>query len=506
MMTFASILVAVPLSCAAGFSVAVVVFGNRKVEAATLVILDFMQTVPIFAYLLPILFLFGFSPVSAMLGTMIYSMPAMVRTTLLAFKTTSDELIELGRVVGATKRQMIRKILVPSSRPLLTVGMNQVVVLSLNAVIIASIIGAGGLGFDVLKALRTLNTGRGLEAGFAIVLMAISLDRLSIAYTQRVADSPVRNRGWIGYLVTGIAIAILAMGASYIWPFARSVPAEMQLSIAPYVAKGLDYVTITYGDAIDTFTGFMYIYLLNPIRDIVVGLPWLFVVFGLSVVAWKLGGPRLLITIVALLAFILLTGFWRASMTTVYLIGISVTISLLLGLPLGIAGALNDRMSAVLGTICNTLQTLPSFVYLVPVVMLFHVGDVPAIIAVVLYAVTPVIRYTDMGIRRVDPGLLEGAKAMGASRIQTLLKIRLPMAMPEILLGLNQTIMLAISMLVVTALVGTQDLGQEVYIGLSRADTGRGLVAGICVASLSIIVDRLIQTYANRQKRALGLE
>lgn len=185
MMTFSSIIIAVPLSCLAGFAIGVAVYGRPRAVAATMVILDFMQTVPIFAYLLPILFLFGFSPVSAMLGTMIYAMPAMVRTTLLAFQTTPPELIELGRITGATARQMIAKILVPSSTPLLSVGVNQVIVLSLNAVIIASIIGAGGLGFDVLKALRTLNVGKGFEAGLAIVLMAICLDRLSSAWAEK---------------------------------------------------------------------------------------------------------------------------------------------------------------------------------------------------------------------------------------------------------------------------------------------------------------------------------
>ena len=202
---------------------------------------------------------------------------------------------------------------------------------------------------------------------------------------------------------------------------------------------------------------------------------------------------------------ILITGFWHESMITVYLIGVSVVIALLIGVPLGVAGALNDRVSAVLRVVADTLQTLPSFVYLVPVVMLFQVGDIPAIIAVVMYAVAPAIRYTDLGLRRVDPTLIEASRMMGCSRLQTLRRVQLPMALPEILLGLNQTVMLAISMLVITALVGTRDLGQAVYMGLSRADTGLGLVAGACVAFIAIIADRLLQALAERRRAALGL-
>lgn len=506
MMTFSSIIIAVPLSCLAGFAIGVAVYGRPRAVAATMVILDFMQTVPIFAYLLPILFLFGFSPVSAMLGTMIYAMPAMVRTTLLAFQTTPPELIELGRITGATARQMIAKILVPSSTPLLSVGVNQVIVLSLNAVIIASIIGAGGLGFDVLKALRTLNVGKGFEAGLAIVLMAICLDRLSSAWAEKAEGGVRRNRLSRRTWMLGFTAIVLLMAISYVWPFARALPAGEQFSIAPYVASVLDYITINYADSIETLTGHLYLNVLNPFRDFLVGLPWAFVITSLTALAWRLGGVKLACIVAAMLGFILLTGFWRVSMITIYLIGISVFLAGLLGLPLGILAALNDRFSAFMRVACDTLQTLPSFVYLVPVVMLFRVGDVPAIIAVVLYAVAPAIRYTDMGLRRVDPELLEGVKALGATRLQALFKVRLKMAVPEILLGINQTVMLAISMLVITALVGTQDLGQEVYIGLSRADTGRGLIAGTCVALLSIIFDRLIQSYAAARKRALGLD
>jgi glycine betaine/proline transport system permease protein len=155
--------------------------------------------------------------------------------------------------------------------------------------------------------------------------------------------------------------------------------------------------------------------------------------------------------------------------------------------------------------IVDTLQTLPSFVYLIPVVMLFRVGDFSAMIAIVAYALAPAIRYTDHGIRQVPAPLIEAARAFGCTQRQILWRVQLPIALPEIMLGINQTIMMALAMLVITALVGTRDLGQEVYIALTKADTGRGIVAGACVAFIAIIADRLIGAWANRKKKELGL-
>jgi glycine betaine/proline transport system permease protein len=168
--------------------------------------------------------------------------------------------------------------------------------------------------------------------------------------------------------------------------------------------------------------------------------------------------------------------------------------------------ARNDRLHRIVGVVIDTLQTLPSFVYLMPVVMLFRVGDFAAMLAVVAYAVTPVIRYTDHGIRQIAPDLIEAARQAGCTRNQLLRKVQIPLALPHIMLGINQTIMMALSMLVITALVGTRELGQEVYIALTKADTGRGIIAGVCVAIIAIIADRLIGAWALRRKREYGLE
>ncbi len=216
---------------------------------------------------------------------------------------------------------------------------------------------------------------------------------------------------------------------------------------------------------------------------------------------WKLGVMSALMTL-----FVAASGLWAKAMITVYLVSVSVLIASLIGIPLGIwAGGQSARANSIIGALIDTLQTLPSFVYLIPVVMLFRVGDFSAMIAVVLYALAPAVRYAAHGIRSIDPELIEAGKVSGCTERQLLWRIKLPLAAPSLLLGgLNQTIMLALSMLVITALVGTRDLGQEVYIALTKANTGQGIIAGLAVAFIAIIADRMVNALARSSQEKLG--
>jgi glycine betaine/proline transport system permease protein len=171
-----------------------------------------------------------------------------------------------------------------------------------------------------------------------------------------------------------------------------------------------------------------------------------------------------------------------------------------------VISARNDRVHNVVQVIIDTLQTLPAFVYLIPVIMLFSVGEFTAMVAIVMYAVVPAIRYTDHGIRQVSVHLIEASRAMGCTPTQILKRVQMPLASPDILLGVNQTLMMGLSMLVITALVGTRDLGQETLIALSKVDPGRGVTAGICVAFIAITADRLINAWARKRKSELGLD
>jgi glycine betaine/proline transport system permease protein len=378
------------------------------------------------------------------------------------------------------------------------VGVNQVIMLSLNMVIIASMIGAGGLGYDVLAALRRLDIGAGLESGVAIVLLAIVLDRLSQAFAAR---TPTGRR-----LLAAAAASALALWAlAFAFPALARYPEALEVSTSAFWAALIEWLNVTFFDTLEAIKTWVLVHLLVPVRRVVTAIPWWWGTLLLTLAMARVGGPRRGAIAGLFALFIAFTGYWQPAMVTVYLVGASVLVATLVGLPLGIASGLSRRTWAVVQPVIDTLQTLPSFVYLIPVVMLFRVGEFTAMIAIVLYAVAPAIRYTALGIRETDPALVEATRAMGATPAQRLLKLRLPLALPEILLGINQTILLAVSMLVITALVGTRDLGQEVYIALTRADVGSGLVAGACIAMLAMIADRLMTAAAARTRARLGL-
>ena len=510
MVTLSSIAITVPLGAGAGLLLGIAGFRSARIERVLVPLLDLMQTVPIFAYLVPILFLFGFGPVAAMIATIIYATPPMVRVTMLALHQVPAELVEFGRMAGCSRRQLLWKVLVPSARPSLMVGINQVIMLSLNMVIIASMIGAGGLGYDVLTSLKRLRIGDGVEAGVAITLLAIALDRLSQAFANRPppehgdATLPFLRRH--PFLVAALAALAVCWAAGAFIPVVQDYPQRFEVTTAPIWSALIKWININFYDTLEAIKTWLLFNLLIPVKRFLTTVPWPAVVAAVAIAGHRLGGWRLAALTGSLALFMAVSGNWEKSMITVYLCGVSVLIASLIGIPIGIWAALNDRVYRVVQVVIDTLQTLPSFVYLIPVVMLFRVGDFSALIAVVAYAVAPAVRYTAHGIRQVPAQLIEAAATSGCTRRQTLWKVQLPIALPEIMLGINQTIMLALSMLVITALVGTRDLGQEVYIALTKADTGRGIVAGLCVAFIAIISDRLIGAWARRKKRELSLE
>ncbi len=509
MITLSSIVIAVPFGVIGGLMLGLLGYRWQWFEKLITPVLDLMQSVPIFAYLVPILFMFGFGPVSAIIATIIYAMPPMVRITILALRGLPSDVIDLGNMIGCTRQQMTWKVLIPSAMPTLMVGVNQVIMLSLNMVIIASMIGAGGLGFDVLSSLRRLDIGAGIESGFAIVVLAIALDRVSQAFAQKSPNAheadqlPLLKR--YPYSITCFVIVLTTGVLGLVWGAFQTYPESWTLTTGSTWKEMVKYININYYDQLEGVKNFLLLKILIPFKRTLLGLPWPVVIGLLGLAGWSLGGRKLAALCIILSGFIVLVGLWEKAMITVYLCGISVIIASLIGMPIGILTAEKPKLWPFVQAVIDTLQTLPSFVYLMPVVMLFRVGDFSAMIAVVAYAIAPAIRYTAHGLRQVDPELIEAGIVSGCTKLQVLRKIKLKLALPEIILGLNQTIMLALSMLVITALVGTRDLGQEVYIALAKADTGRGMVAGLCVAFIAIIADRLITASAKRAKARLGL-
>lgn len=239
---------------------------------------------------------------------------------------------------------------------------------------------------------------------------------------------------------------------------------------------------------------------LYAIESAFLWLPWWSLTLLTALLVWHAGGRRLAPPLVAVGALLLVGAFglWTESMTTLALMSVATLIAVVLGLPLGVATARAPRLRAAVRPLLDVMQTMPSFVYLVPVVMFFRLGNVSALFATIVYAIPPVIRLTDLGLRSVDRSLVEAAETAGASEGQVLRYVRLPLALPTVAAGVNQTIMLALSMVVLASMIGARGLGQEVLRGLQRGDVGLSLEAGLAIVLLAVILDRVTAGYGRR--------
>ena len=508
MLTLALIVICVPFCIVTGLLLGI--WGHFSPHINRWLILpalDLMQTMPVFAYLIPMLLLFGASPVSALLATGLFATPPMVRATVLGLNKVPQEIKDFADMAGCTKSQKLWRVLLPSAKPSLMIGVNQVIMLALNMVIISSMIGAGGLGYDVLLALRALKIGQAMEAGLAIVIIAIVLDRLSQAMAHKRPES-VDAKSFLArhtnlFLVVGALVVTTAL--SLVFPALNKLPDSLTFTTAPYWKAGVDWITINFFDAIEAMRVFVLLNFLNPLRAGFEALPWFGVMLVLTALGWRLGGWGLSLIIAVLTGFCATTGLWVPAMQTLYLVGVSALVASALGIPIGLWCSRSDRVSSIVTPIIDTLQTIPSFCFIIPVVMLFRVGDVTAMIATVAFSIVPAVRYTNHGIRQVPHELLEAGIVSGCTKWQLFRRVQLPVALPEIMLGINQTILLALSMIIIAAMVGTRDLGQEVFKALSKADAGRGIVAGLVIAFIGIIADRLITAWVNRMREKRGL-
>jgi len=224
---------------------------------------------------------------------------------------------------------------------------------------------------------------------------------------------------------------------------------------------------------------------------------------AIGLLAWRLAGWRVSLFSVAAMLAIGFVGFWSSAMETLALVTTSVVLAVAIGVPLGVLGARSALADALMRPALDTMQTMPSFVYLVPAIMFFSLGNVPAVMATIIYAVPPAIRLTSLGIRQVSPETLEAARSFGATPTQLLIRVQLPMALPTIMAGINQTTMMALAMVVVGALVGAGGLGEDVLRALGRLEPGKALLAGMAIVLMAIIIDRLTQALAKGQQQAL---
>ena len=506
METLSVIVVAAPLSVLLGLLLGMSAWRWRWAERVLNPLLNIAQSMPHFAYMIPVVVFIGVGPKAGAIVTIIFSVPPMIRMTILGLRAVSPEIIEAGKMCGTTRWQLMTRVRLPAARTELLIGVNQVIMQSLAMVVLASFIGMPGLGQKLLQLLQALKIGLSVEIGVTIVLLAVVLDRLSKAWAHRQpvhhevgASLVARHRMvliWLGVLLGGTMLAQLH-------PYFVEVERKQALSLAGPVDAVVDAFITMIAPVTDWLRWFLITWVLIPLRDGFLALPVLAVLTFLAAVGWRVGGQRSALVCLAFFLPIALSGWWDRAMITVYMLAVSVALALAVGLPLGIFGAARPARAARVLLVCDTLQTFPSFIYLIPVIMLFGVNDVAVVAAVMVFATVPIVRYTIEGLRNVPSEVIEAAEMSGANRRQLLWKVKMPLAVPTLLVGANQSVMFALFMVIIAAFIGTQDLGQEMQRALSTTDVGKGLTLGFAVAFIGLMVDHLLLTWSRQRSGEL---
>jgi len=319
---------------------------------------------------------------------------------------------------------------------------------------------------------------------------------ININYPQ--ATTAIKNNVLFFFMLP-LKLGLDTVVSPYSWGFE---PTLKHLLIYLTVSAGLISAATRF---VDWRLGLATAYLCTIVLFGVIDMPWPAVIIPVTVLAWRVAGWKMAAFAAAAMLFILVNGLWMRAMISVYLCGSAVIISVILGFSLGVWAALNDTVSRIIRPVNDTLQSIPLFVFLIPVVGLFKVGEFAGLLAIIMYAIVPVIRYTEHGIRNVNPEVIEAGRVMGGTRSQLLFRVQFPLALPEIMLGINQTVLFGLAMLVVTALIGTKGLGQVIYYSLSTAGFGIGITAGLSMAFIAMIIDRIIQAWSQERKIALGI-
>jgi glycine betaine/proline transport system permease protein len=517
MQTLSFVMVAAPISFLLGLVLGIWSYRSKRIEAILNPILNVMQTMPHYAYLVPIMVLFGIGDHAGAIATIIFATPPMVRLTLLGLRKVSSEVIEAGKMSGCNDFQLLFKVLIPTARRDILIGVNQVIMQCLAMAVIASFIGAKGLGWNLLLALNQLRIGLALEAGICISLIAVLLDKMSLAWahkqTDYFADLTFFQRHKYGLFFVGAVIVGLifaSVGSFYFkegFNYFYEVPHNKGISAEPFWNAGVDWIWDTFFYQIKVFNTWLIVEVLQPMRAAYLRMPVVATFVLVMGAGYIIGGIRSALIVGGFTLFIALSPWWDRALVTAYMATFGVIASGIIGVIAGSLAAQNTTSAKIILGICDTLQTFPSFVYLIPVMMLFGVTDTSVLIAVIIYATIPATRYTIEGLRSVPPALHDAASMSGVTRLQRLLQIEFPLAFPHIMLGINQTVVFALFMVIIGAFIGTEDLGQYILKALSDLKGGgKGLILGLCVAFIGLAVDNLIRTWAEKRKKLLGLE
>ena len=517
METLSFVLIAAPISVVLGLVLGIWAYKNRKVEATLNPLLNVMQTMPHFSYLVPVMVFFGIGDHAGAIATIIFATPPMVRLTVLGLKRVSPEVLEAGMMSGCGNFQLLFKVLIPTARRDILIGVNQVIMQCLAMAVIASFIGAKGLGFNLLLALNGLRIGQAIEQGICIVLIAVVLDRMSLAWANKQTDYFAdltfikRHKYSLLFLVIFVVGTVLAYIGTFFFRegfnYLYIVPHNKGITTENFWQTGVDWLWDTFFYTLTGFKVFLITKVLMPMKAAYLSMP-VAATFVLTMgIGYIIGGIRTSIIVGGFLLFIALTEWWDRALITAYMLTFGVIVSAIIGITVGTLCAQKSYTTKFILLVCDTLQTFPSFIYLIPVIMLFGVNDLSVLTAVIVFATIPATRYTVEGLRSVPSSLHDAGSMSGVNRLQRWIKIELPMSFPHMMLGINQTVVFALFMVIIGAMIGTDDLGQFILKALSdKNGTGNGLTLGLCVAFIGLAVDQVIRTWATERKKVLGLD
>jgi glycine betaine/proline transport system permease protein len=502
-----SLLIGIPLGIWAGISDGF----NRFITP----VLDFMQILPSFVYLAPLTLAFLIGPAAAVIATVIYAAPPVIRLTAHGIRSVPQESREAVESLGATRRQELFGALLPMSKRTIVLGINQTIMAALAMVTIAALIAAPGLGQVVIQALSTQDVGTAFNAGLAIVLLAIILDRTTTAASERVETqrrkSAEPNKYRRPAIAIGAVVTAIAIWLSYTYQLVAIFPSSLQigsahigLDVGTHIINVANSVTnwaqTSFSGVTNGIKDVVTAWALNPLQTLLDSSPWWLTFVAITAIAAIVGGRiAALITAVCLGLIAWPLWLWQDTMDTLAAVLVATVVVVALGVVVGVWMGRSPTADKIVRPFLDAAQTMPSFVYLVPFLALFSASRFTGIVAAIVYAAPVSIKIMADGIRGVSPETVEAARSVGSNSWQVITKVQLPMAARSLTLATNQGLIYVLSMVVVAGLVGGGALGYLVVAGFSQTSLfGKGLAAGLAIVLLGTILDRTTAAAARR--------
>lgn len=499
---FLAMLIGIPLAVYYGT-------GGRVGVGIMTTLLDLLQTMPTFVYLGPVVLFFGIGASAAVVCTLAYALPPIIRIAGHGIRHVSPTTIEATDSSGQTGWQRLLKVQLPMARSTIVVGLNQTIMAALSMATLAAFVNGPGLGKPVLSALVRNDVGGAFVPGMLIVLMAIMLDRTTTAASQRAeiaargGHSPRMRRIVLAAGAVGVGVAIY-LSRYYSWA-AEFPESDLGRTSANQVDRFVDWFTSTFDGVTEGLKNVVTSALLNPLQSLLAESPWFVTGLAMVALAYVLGRFPAMVATVVCLAGIRFFDLWHDAMITLNMVLVATLLVMVLALVFGVWMARNRAVDIVLRPLLDAGQTIPPFVYLIPVLGMFGPTRFTAIIAGVVYAAPAAIKLVADGIKNVSPTTIEASRSTGCTTWQEITKVQLPMARASLVLATNQGLLYVLSMVVIGGLVGAGALGYDAVLGFARSEEwGKGAAAGITIVLLGVMVDRVCRAAAARDTTSSG--